>query len=162
MIILAVFSVVKGFLSGFIMQLASLTGWVCCAFFAGQAAAFICPLFAFFANMPAYVTVPLSYLLAFIVIMCLFFVIGRLLSGFIKLIRLNTLNGMAGAFFSAVKWFVLASVVLNLIVVLDRNERLIKQEIKENAVAYPYVKAIAPAFIPFFNNDLPDLRRYSE
>jgi membrane protein required for colicin V production len=148
-----VFALVMGFISGLVMQLASLLGLVCCAFFAGKIAGLGHPFITKFIDLPNYILVPLSYLLAFAIIMLAFYLAGKLLEGFIKAIQLNLLNRLTGSVFSAVKWLILTSILLNLIVIIDKNEQIVNCNIKENSLSYPYVKPIALSFIPFL--DLP-------
>jgi membrane protein required for colicin V production len=144
-----VFSVITGYISGLVMQLASLLGLVCCAFFAGKAATIAYPFFVEFTGIPDYILIPLSYLLSFILIMIAFYAAGKLLDGFMKAIRLNMPNRLAGSLFSVAKWLMLTSILLNLLVIIDKDERVIKHDIKENSLSYPLIKPFAPSFIPF-------------
>ncbi|GAB6011899.1 CvpA family protein [Viscerimonas tarda] len=145
---IVVLSAIRGYISGLIMQLASLIGLVCCAFFAGQVAGIINP----YINSSVYALRPLSYFLAFVIIMIAFFIIGKALESFLKALKINTLNRLSGAIFATVKWLFLASILLNLLVEFDQRQQLIKSNVRENSHSYPYVKAIAPAVIPFLQN----------
>jgi membrane protein required for colicin V production len=146
-----IFSVITGYISGLVMQLASLLGLVCCAFFAGKTATVVHPFFMEFTGIPDYISIPLSYLLSFILIMIAFYAAGKLLDGFVKAIQLNMLNRLAGSFFSVAKWLIMISILLNLLVIIDKDEHIIKHDIKERSLSYPYIKPLAPSFIPFLD-----------
>jgi len=144
-----IFAVVRGFISGLIMQLASLAGLIVCAFFAGQIAALISPYIIELTKSSGYLIKPISYLCAFILIMIAFLLLGKLLEGVMKTVKINFVNRLAGGAFSVVKWLIVVSILLNLIVGIDKNEKIIKAEVKEKSYTYKPVKAITPYFIPF-------------
>ncbi|MDR1808796.1 MAG: CvpA family protein [Prevotella sp.] len=156
-VILVVVSTLMGFISGFVMQLASLLGLLCCAFFAGKTAELCYPFLAKLTGISPSVLLPLSYLLAFIIIMIVFYVLGKLLEKFIKAIQLGVVNRLLGSLFSVAKWLLLASILLNLLVIFDEEEHIIQNRVKENSLSYPYIKPLAPSFIPFL-----DYTGYSE
>jgi len=131
------------------MQLASLVGLIVCAIFAGKIAQILSPYIISLTGASDYAIKALSYLSAFILIMIVFLIIGKLLDSFFKAVKINLLNRLAGSVFSAAKWLIIISILLNLIVSVDKNEHLIKADIRENSLTYPYVKAITPRFIPF-------------
>lgn len=151
--VIVILSLLKGYMSGLVMQIASLAGLLCCAFFAGKIAALISPYLISITDVSDYLIKPLSYLFAFILIMIVFLLIGKFIEGFMKVIRINTLNKLIGSVFSVAKWLILTSILLNILVGLDPNQRIIKSEIKEKSHSYHYIKNIAPYFIPFLSFD---------
>ena len=152
-LVILIFSFIHGYISGLVMQLASLIGLLCCAFFAGKVAETVSPYIISFTNAPDYAILPLSYLLAFVIIMIIFLVIGKTIEGFIRAIKLNILNRLSGSVFSVFKWLFLTSIVLNLIVGADQQQQVIKSDVKESSHTYPYIEDIAPYFIPFLDFD---------
>jgi membrane protein required for colicin V production len=48
---------------------------------------------------------------------------------------------------------VLLSVLLNLVLILDRNETLIKPELKEESFFFRRVEAVVPAIVPYLNRE---------
>jgi len=152
-LVLIIFSLIRGYMSGLVKQLASLVGLIVCAVFAGQVASFISPYLINITSSSGYIIKPLSYVVAFVIIMLFFLFLGKLIESFLKAIKINTLNKLAGSVFSVAKWLIIASILLNIVIGLDKDAKLISQDIRENSYSYTYVKAITPYFIPFLGFD---------
>ena len=152
-LIIIIVSLIKGYISGLVKQMASLAGIVVCAIFSGQVAAFLSPYIIEISDAPGYMVKPLSYVLAFIVIMVVFVFLGKLIEGVLKTIKINILNKFAGSVFSVGKWLIIASILLNVTVELDKNKKLIGENVRQNSYSYAYIKEIAPYFIPFLGFD---------
>lgn len=150
-LIIIIGSSIRGFSSGLIKQLASLAGLILGAIFAGQAASFIFPYLKEIINGEDYFIKPISYLLAFICIMIIFLLLGKILQGIFKAIKLNFINKLAGAFFSTAKWLIIISIIINLLSEFDSKEYILKKDVKENSKTYSKIKNIAPYFIPFLD-----------
>ncbi len=154
-LIIVVFSFFKGYFSGLIMQLASLVGLLCCAFFAGHIATLFLPLINAIISNNEYAIKAISYIIAFAAIMVVFMIIGKILENFLRLIQINFLNKIAGSFFSVIKWLFIVSLVLNLFTAFDTGGRILKNDVKENSLTYSYIINLAPRFIPFLNFEIP-------
>lgn len=152
-LIIVVFSLIKGFMSGLVMQLSSLIGLIVCAFFAGQVATFITPYLLSVISADEYITKPLAYLLAFLIIIFAVMIIGKAIDGFFKAIMLGFVNRLAGAVFSIAKWILLISILLNLLIGFDKNQTVIKPDVRENSLTFSHIQKIAPHFIPFLDFD---------
>ena len=48
------------------------------------------------------------------------------------------------------------SIILNIVLMLDKNENLIKKEIKEESFFFERVEAVVPAVVPYLDKDLWD------
>lgn len=135
------------------MQLASLAGIVACAIFAGQVATIISPYIISLTNASPHILKPLSYVSAFILIMVGFIFLGRMIQGILETIKLKSLNKLAGGVFSSAKWLIVISILLNIIVEIDKSNKIIKDDVRQNSHSYPYIKKLTPYFIPFLEFD---------
>lgn len=150
-VIIVVGAIIRGAISGLVMQLASLLGLVIGAIFAGQLADVVAPWLISWMKVSdnERVVGVLSYVVAFLLIFLAIHFIGRLLQATIEAIKINSLNRLAGAAFCVVKWVFLLSIILNLVVQMDRNEKLIEKDIRENSVTYPLVLSTAQFIVPY-------------
>jgi membrane protein required for colicin V production len=143
----------KGFFSGLVMQIASLAGLVLGAIFAGQLSAIIAPWLISSIGASPHIVGVLSYIIAFIAILVALFFAGKLLDSFVDAIQMNTLNRLLGALFCCAKWVVIFSILLNLLVELDQNKQIIKEDVREQALSYPIMTDIAQVVIPYLSFD---------
>jgi membrane protein required for colicin V production len=147
--ILVIITLLKGFFSGLVMQIASLVGLVLGAIFAGRLSGIIAPWLIELTGAPPHIIGTLSYVVAFLLILIALFFAGKLLQSFVDAIKMNTLNRLAGALFFCAKWIILFSILMNLIVELDRNKRIITEDVRKNTYTYPVVIEIARTVIPY-------------
>lgn len=151
--ILVLITLVKGFFSGLVMQIASLAGLILGAVFAGQLSAILAPKLISLTNASPHIIGPLSYIVAFIVIIAALFFAGKLLESFVDAIKMNALNRLAGALFCCAKWLIAFSILLNLIIEFDQGKQIIKEDIRSQAISYPIVTDIAQTVIPYLKFD---------
>lgn len=151
--IIVIVAAVKGYTSGFVKQLASLAGIILGAIFAGKIAGIISPYIGGVTQANNYIVEALSYFIAFLIIVIAFLFLGRVAQGVLQAVKLNFINRLAGVVLAVGKWLLVLSILLNVIVELDRKKRIIKPDVRENSKTYPYIKAITPYFIPFLDFD---------
>lgn len=142
-----IFALVKGYMSGFVMQVAWLAAFIFAGIFAGQVAGIILPYIQNI-HSSAYIR-PITFIISFILIMIIIILIGSIIHSFIKAIKLNSINKLAGSFLSSIKYLFLISLLVNLILQFDKNEFIFTPEIKEKSVTLKYVEKIAPVVIPY-------------
>jgi membrane protein required for colicin V production len=152
-VILILVTLGKGFFSGLVMQIASLAGLVLGAVFAGQLSALIAPKLIQVTDVAPHIIGPLSYIVAFAAILVGLFFAGKLIESFVNALQLSFLNRLAGAVFCCTKWIVLFSILLNLLAEFDQNKTLIKEDVRENSRAYPYIAEVSRAVIPYLRFD---------
>lgn len=151
--ILILLTLVKGFFSGLVMQIASLAGIILGAIFAGKLSEYIAPWLISFTDGSPHIIGPLSYIVAFAAILVALFFAGKLLESFVDALKMTILNRLAGAVFCAAKWLVVFSILVNLAVEFDQNKQIIKEDIREKSHTYPLVTEIAKAVIPYLRFD---------
>ncbi|MFV0419573.1 MAG: CvpA family protein [Dysgonomonas sp.] len=152
-VILIVLTLIKGFFSGLIMQVATLAGIILGAIFAGKLAAIIAPRLITLVDGSPHIIGPLSYIVAFAAILVALFFVGKLIESFADALKMTALNRLAGALFCTAKWIVLLSIVLNLLIEFDQNKNIIKEDVREESYTYPFVSEVAKTVIPYLRFD---------
>ncbi len=78
----------------------------------------------------------IAFFIVFVGTMVLAFLLGRIAERVLKAVKLNLPNKIAGAALGMVKALCILSVVLNGIVLLDRDNKLITKESEEKSLLY--------------------------
>lgn len=157
-LIIVGYSFYKGFKDGFVLQLTSMLGLIVGAVFAGQVASFISPGLSSFFKISPHIIGPISYLVAFILILIGFSFVAKLAKGMMKAVHIGFLNSWAGALFCAFKWLLLFSVFLNIVETLDSHGFLIKEETKQKSFSHNFVKGMMPVVVPFLSYHYNDIK----
>lgn len=155
-IVIAVVAIAYGYISGLIMQLALLVGLVLGALFSGMVAEKVNPFLVEYVHMQAHVAGPLSYIVAFILIMIGVFILAQMAEKLLKTIKLNLVNRIAGAVFSLISLLVVLSIGLNLLVEFDRDSKILTPKARTETYAFPVLKEVAPVVIPYLRFDWID------
>lgn len=153
-LIVIIYCSIKGYKSGLIKQLASLVGLIAAAILSGQISTIIFPHIKNFAQLPDYITSPLSYIVAFAIIILFFYLIGTMLDTIIKTVKMGTLNKLAGVVLCVTKWLIAISIVLNIILKADEHQQLVTGHIQKQSITYQYIQPIAPMIIPYLKFNL--------
>lgn len=153
-LILLVIALVKGYRKGFIMQLVSLAVVILAAVFGGKFAATILPEINRLTDISPDFAKVLSFIIAFGLIAVVSSIIGRLIQKFVDIIFLSFLNRLLGSLIAAGTLMAVLSIILNLILILDKGENLITKEIKQESFFFKRVEAVVPAIVPYLNKDL--------
>ena len=78
----------------------------------------------------------IAFLVCFVGALVLAWLLGRLVEGLLKVTKLSILNRIAGAVLGMVKALCILAVLLNSVVMLDKNQILLKSETTEASVLY--------------------------
>lgn len=148
-IVLVAATLAKGFVSGLIMQIASLAGIVLGAMFAGKISEFIAPRFIQWIDGSPHIIGALSYVVAFLLIMVALLLAGKAVQSFVKALNLNAANRVAGAVFCCVKWMVVFSILINIVAEMDQGQRLIKENVRTQSYTYNAVATISQIVVPY-------------
>lgn len=143
---------VIGFVKGFVKQLASLLGLVV-GLLAAKAlyaplAEKLCPTLTdsmTVAQVIAFITI-------WIAVPLIFTLIAALLTKAMEAVSLGCLNRWLGAGLGALKFLLLASVLINVIEFFDADNSMISQTKKEESVLYYPMKSFAEIFFPAAKN----------
>ena len=154
--ILLLLAVINGYRKGLIMQLVGLAILVLSAIFGGRVAEMILPHLTGWVNLSPEAARVLSFLLAFAAIAIALTLVGKLIQGFFDLVLLSFLNRLGGAVIAAGTMMLFLSILLNLVLLLDRSETVITPQIKQDSFFYSRVETVVPAIVPHLNSRLWD------
>lgn len=151
--LIIILSMIRGLFSGLVMQLATLAGIILGAIFAGKLSEYIAPELIKITDASPHIVGPLSYILAFVAILIGLFFAGKLIESFVDAIKMTSLNRLAGGIFCAAKWIIIFSILVNLLVEFDQEEKIIKENVRNESYTYPLVTEVAKTVIPYLRFD---------
>ncbi len=154
--LLLLIAFVNGYRKGLIMQLVGLATLVLAAIFGGRLAEMILPEIHRLIEISPDVARVLSFVLAFALIAIVLSLVGKMLQQFIDVVLLSFINRLSGAVIALGTMMLLLSIILNLVLLLDKEEVVIKREIREDSFFFERVEAVVPALVPYLNQALWD------
>lgn len=153
-LILMLIALVNGYRKGLIQQLVGLAIIILSAIFGGKLAAYILPELNRFLDLSPNLARVLSFLLAFAAIAIVISLIGNLIQKFLNIILLSFVNRLLGSFIAVGTLMFILSIILNLVLMLDKKENLISKEIKNESFFFERVEAVVPAVVPYLDKEL--------
>ncbi|MPM61059.1 hypothetical protein SDC9_107913 [bioreactor metagenome] len=152
-LIFLIVAFINGYRKGLVSMLVGLATVVLAAVFAGKLADSLLPhIQKLFGSSPQVATV-LSYVAAFLAIGAVVSIIGFLIQKLFESVNLNFINRILGSVVSIGTTVVVLSILLNLILMLDRKEKIIKPEIKQKSFFYERVRVAVPAIVPYLDKE---------
>lgn len=148
---------IKGLCDGLINQVVAILALAAGILFAGLLAKPIKRLFLLLPEDTIRIEIinGTSYVLAFILIMAVILLLGKVVNVVINLTPAVLLNKLAGTILGAGIWILFLSLIINLVATFDVNSTLINKDIKSKSSLYEPVKGVLPAIYPmlrdFFN-----------
>jgi len=147
-IILLVFGLARGYINGFIKELASLLAlilgiWGAIKFSSWTAAR----MYDYFDMTGNYVGV-IAFLVTFVVIVIIIHFIGLLIDKLTDKLSLGFLNSLLGMFFGIFKSALFLSVIFVVLNAIDAKHHFLPKETIENSRFYNPIADIAPAVFP--------------
>ncbi len=155
-LIIVGYSFFKGYGDGLISQVTSLLGLVFGAIFAGTIAQLLEPAITAVFKSSSHIAGPISYLIAFVLILIGFSFVGKMIKGIANSIHIGFLNNLGGAAFCALKWLLAFSLFLNVVETMDSNELVIKAETKQKSTTHQFVKGLMPMIVPYLTSNNTD------
>jgi len=152
--ILLLIAFINGFRKGLIMQLVGLATIVLAAIFGGRLAMKILPVISRLMELSPSVTRVLSFVLAFALIAIVLSLIGRLIQKFIDVVFLSFINRLLGSVISIGTMMVLLSIILNLVLMLDKKQTVINRKIRTESFFFERVEAVIPAIVPYMDKEI--------
>lgn len=149
--ILLIIAGVRGFMKGFIIELASLVALILgiwtAIHFSYFTADFITDNFHW---DPKYVGI-VAFLITFLIVVVVVHIIGKLLTKVVEAIALGVLNHLAGMLLGVLKTALVLSVVLLLFDHIDQDVHILSEETKEESQVYEPLKNLVPTLLPFLD-----------
>ena len=154
--LLLLIALVNGYRKGLIMQLVGLATLVLAAIFGGRLAEKILPEIHRLIEISPDAARVLSFVLAFALIAIVLSLVGKMLQQFIDVVLLSFINRLSGAVIALGTMMLLLSIILNLVLLLNKEQVIIKKEIREESFFFERVEAVVPALVPYLNQALWD------
>jgi membrane protein required for colicin V production len=147
-IILLVFGLARGFINGFIKELASLLALILGIWGAIKFSAFTAErLYDYFDMTGQYVGI-IAFLITFVIIVIVIHFIGLLVDRFVEKISLGVLNSLLGIVFGVFKTALILSVILTVLNAIDSKHHFLPKKQIEDSRLYSPIADIAPAIFP--------------
>lgn len=154
--LLLLIAFINGYRKGLIMQLVGLATLVLAAIFGGRLAEKIQPEIHRLIEISPDAARVLSFVIAFALIAIVLSLVGKMLQKFIDVVLLSFINRLSGAVIALGTMMLLLSIILNLVLLLDKEEVVIKREIREDSFFFERVEAVVPALVPYLNQAFRD------
>lgn len=154
--LLLLIAFINGYRKGLIMQLVGLATLVLAAIFGGRLAERILPEIHRLIEISPDAARVLSFVLAFALIAIVLSLVGKLIQKFIDVVLLSFINRLFGAVIALGTMMLLLSIILNLVLMLDKEQVVIKKEIREESFFFERVEAVVPALVPYLNQTFWD------
>ncbi len=149
--ILLLVAAVRGFMKGFIVEIASLAalilavwGAIHLSYFTGD---FLRDTFDFKSEHLGVI----AFIITFILIIIGVHLVGRVVTRLVEAMALGFLNKLAGILFGVLKAAVVLSIFLVFFDRVDANSNIIPRETKEKSQVYEPLKNLVPTLLPFLN-----------
>ncbi|WP_120273130.1 CvpA family protein [Mangrovibacterium diazotrophicum] len=159
--ILLVIAAVRGFIKGFIVELASLVALILgiwgAIHFSHFTAGFLVDTFHWESEHVGLV----AFIITFLIILVVVHILGNILTKLVEALALGFLNHLAGLFFGVLKTALILSIILLFFDRIDEDAHLISQETKEESQVYEPLKNLVPTLLPFLNfwDETEDLQK---
>jgi membrane protein required for colicin V production len=139
---------IRGFMKGFIIEVATLAGMalgiIAAYFFADDLQFLLKDYFSFSAQGTRIV----AYIVIFLIVLLVMLLIGKLVEKSVDLMAMGWLNKLLGAIIGIIKGIVIVCLILYLIDKFDPSQKIIKPDVKEKSMFYQPVMEVVHFFVP--------------
>ncbi|WP_121665953.1 CvpA family protein [Mesonia aquimarina] len=159
--IILLFGLVRGFMKGFIVELASLVALVLGIYGAINFSHFALDYLNDYVSWDQEYIKLAAFALTFLLIVILILILGKLLTKLAGLIALGIVNRILGGVFGTLKYAFIISVLLMLLNGFNKNISFLEDEKVENSVLYKPVETLAPMVLPPVLEEFEEQNRFS-
>lgn len=145
---------INGYRKGLVTMLVGLATVILAAVFGGKLAARILPELQKLFDMSPQVANVLSYVAAFFLIAIVVSLAGKMVQKIFESVNLSFVNRLLGSVISLATTMVVCSILLNLVLMLDFDEKIIKPEVKKESFFYDRVRVVVPAIVPYLDKEI--------
>lgn len=138
----------KGFLKGFIKELAGLVAIILGIYGAVRFSYFTIDLIKDYIDTTPEKMAILAYILTFLFIIVLVFIISSLLTRLVKFMAMGLLNRLLGGIFGLLKWSVILSFLLVFFVSINKDWELMEQKDLEDSKLYLPLMELGEKILP--------------
>jgi len=151
-----IIGLIKGLIDGFVKQLVAVVSlflaFVFSCLAAGYIRSFVENTLQWEISVSPQVMNAMYYILAFLVILAFFSIIGILVSKLINATPVGVLNKIAGGISGVGLWLLCLSFLLNMLLVFDSESRIINKQIRSESYTFIIVKEALPTLYPYLKD----------
>lgn len=122
----------KGYKKGVIYEISALAGLICGTYAAIHFSCYVAKML----DIEGETTILVAFFITFVGVVILAFLCGKIIQGFVKLVKVGFLNNLLGAIFCMLQCVCILSVLLYYISVIDHKETLLTKDVKTESVLY--------------------------
>ncbi len=155
---LLIYGLVRGFMKGFFIEVASLLSLLIGLYGAIHFSYFVADWLKLKVAWDAKYIQAAAFAITFLIILVLVSIVGKLLTKIIDAAQLGILNKIAGAVFGAAKIGMILSVIINIFGKMNDTITFVKQETLDNSILYQPTKSFAPTLFPSILEQVKNLK----
>lgn len=155
--IVLVAGLVRGFMKGFIVEVASLLALLLGLYGAYKFSGFVAGYLENRFSWSYEHLMLISFLLTFILIAVAINLLGKALTKVAEMAALGIFNKLLGAFFGGLKWMLILSVLFNLFELFVGQTAFDRSEVVQKSRLYDVVKRVAPAIYGAWEEREPEI-----
>ncbi|MDY8138774.1 CvpA family protein [Aquimarina sp. 2201CG5-10] len=160
--ILLLWGLVRGFMKGLFVSLASLVALVAGIYIAVHFSHLVGDYLQQYVDWQESVIKLTAFAITFILVVILISMAGKLLTKIADLASLGIVNKLLGAAFGVLKFAFIASVVLMFVDAVNQKVTFIKQETLDSSILYKPVRTLAPTVLPSILKDTDENKQQEE
>lgn len=141
----------KGFMNGFVTELAMLIGLILGLYGAAKLSGLMADLLK--DHFKPAIVETVGFLIIFLIIIILVMIFAKIVNGFVETLNLSFVNRLMGAIFGSVKALFVISVMFMVFNSFNGSYRLISDETKASSYCYRPISIIAETIFPFLDFD---------
>ena len=152
-LIFLLIAAVNGYRKGFVAMLGGLATILLAAIFGGKLATVVLLYLNAWMELSFNVASVIAYVVAFLLIAVTVGLLVKFIQSILQAVSINFLNRLAGILLALGTTMLLLSILLNLVLMLDINEKIIKPAIKQQSIFYERVQVVVPSVVPYLNQE---------
>ncbi|MDR1553660.1 MAG: CvpA family protein [Prevotellaceae bacterium] len=147
--LIIIWAAIRGFSTGFIIQLSSLLAMLIGAFVAYKASFWLASKFSSIIVADPVIMNTLAFIITFAIVWGLIVLLGKFLHLVVKVAMMGLINRILGVFFSVIKIVFALSVILLLTGNLNRSLHFLPEKHINNSLLYRPIERFASAIFPY-------------
>ncbi|HLO91274.1 MAG: CvpA family protein [Chloroflexota bacterium] len=157
-LVIAGLGAVQGFIKGFVLSITSLLGLILGFYLSLRFAWFTEGILKESTGSESPLIHILAFALSYLLVIVIMYIIGKSIEKMLELASLGCLNRIAGALFGVFKGLLLASAIIYVFEIADRNNVIIKREKKEVSIFYKPIAQLIPSLVPQVKKGIEQLK----
>lgn len=151
-----IFFIYRGWRRGLIFELSMLMGIIAGCWAATHLSVVVANLL----QMEGDTGVLVTFFVCFVGAVALAFFLGKTIEGVFKMVKAGTLNHLLGALLGMLKCLCVLSVLINFVMLIDREHVIITPETQEKSVLYEPTYNVGNRLTNHLKDKVKDLRKY--